>query len=185
MGKKSIPTFPSSYFFNISGAGILDPWTGICKGACKVRRNNCFHLSKEKLRCCFIQLRLPSLAGMTHFDHTQQPNNSRFAAAQTLNVSVAAIWKNSSSGVPSHWCICISLFFASLQAADSRDSTCLQLPFDARSPVGAPSTFCVGMHKPSCTPVSQNQGKGILLLQLDCSTLPLKDVCKAVAAYQR
>lgn len=91
---------------------------------------------------------------MTRFDHMQELNNSRFAAAQTLNLSVAAIWKNSSSGVPSRWRICISLFFASLQAADSRDSSCLQLPFHARSPVGAPSALCVGMHKPFCTPVS-------------------------------
>lgn len=62
----------------------------ISRGVCKVRRSNCFHLAKEALICYLTELHLPPLARMTHFDHTQQPNNSQFAVNQTLNISVAA-----------------------------------------------------------------------------------------------
>lgn len=61
----------------------------IPRGVCKVRRSNCFHLAKEALRCYLTELHLPFLARMTHFDHTQQPNNDQFAINQTLNISVA------------------------------------------------------------------------------------------------
>lgn len=93
--KSNTPAFCSNYFFNISSTGMLDLWTvsappkEIPRGACKVRRSNCFHLAKEAVRCYLTELHLPSLARMTHFDHMQQPNNSQFAINQTLNISVA------------------------------------------------------------------------------------------------
>lgn len=74
---------------------MLDLWTvsvppkETLGRVCKVRRSNCFHLAKEALRCYLTELHLPSLARMTHFDHTQQPSNIPFAVNQTLNISVA------------------------------------------------------------------------------------------------
>lgn len=182
---------------------MLDLWTvsvppkEISKGVCKVRRSNCFHLAKEALRRYLTELHLPSLARMTHFDHTQQPSNSQFAVNQTLNISVAAglILESCLIYQSSH--ICTSIVrecftaFCRPQTAGALGlwaKPWVSAPFDAckvRAPLGMPDILPAYVHNHSSTLVSPSQWKHTVLLWPDCSTFPLKGVWGAVAARQR
>lgn len=182
---------------------MLDLWTvsvppketpGI---VCKVRRSNCFHLAKEALRCYLTELHLPSLARMTHFDHTQQPSNIPFAVNQTLNISVAPrlILEPCLTYQSSH--ICTSVVrecftaFCRPQTAGTHGLWAISwvsASFDAcklRAPLGMPDILPAYVHNHFSALVGPSQWKHTVLLWPDCSTFPLEGVWRAVAACQR
>lgn len=67
-----------------------------------MRRSNCFHLAKEALRCCLTESNLPPLAGMTHFDHTQQPNNKQPICSKSDFKHLCNCYLKTGSGVLAH-----------------------------------------------------------------------------------
>lgn len=162
-----------------------------------MRRSNCFHLAKEALRCYLTELHLPPLARMTHFDHTQQPNNSQFAVNQTLNISVAArlILESCLMYQSSHICTSIVwecfIAFCRPQTAGTHGlwaNSWVSASFNAckeRAPLGMPDILPAYVHNHFSTLVSPSQWKHTVLLWPDCSAFPLKGVWRAVAACQR
>lgn len=152
---------------------------------------------REELRCCLTERHSRPLAGMTHSDHTQQPNNKQPICSKSDFKHLRSRYLQDGSWSPlslSRAPTCaLGVFPCILQAANSRDmcsadGLLASAAFDAhkiRAPLGTPGILRAYVPKPFSTLVSQNQGKGTQILWPDCSTFPLKGVCKAVAACQR
>lgn len=166
-----------------------------------MRRSNCFHLAKESLRCCLTELHLPPLAGMTHFDHTQQPNNNQPICSKSDFKHLCSCYlkdwfwsplsrSRAPTSVP-QLSGSAPLPFCRLQTVGAHAlwaGSWVSVSFDARkvrAPLGVPGILRAYVHNHFSTLVSQNQWKHTLLLWPDCNMFPLKGVCKAVAACQR
>lgn len=152
---------------------------------------------REELRCCLTERYSRPLAGMTHSDHMQQPNNKRPICSKSDFKHLHSRYLQDGSWSPlssrrAPTCA-PGVFPCILQAANSRDMCSAgwllaSAAFNAhkvRAPLGTPGILRAYVPKPFSTLVSQNQWKGMQLLWPDCSTFPLKGVCKAVAARQR